>query len=254
MTVGERIQQYRKERNLSQEELGQRLLVSRQTVSQWETDQTLPTVDNLLRLKEVFGVSIDTLLCGDSVPETAVKAPRRTRKKVLIILLSVLAGVALLTGLLIGLCKTFLPHIYYRCYLGDRITGTVTVTVDGEPYSLKTGSITPYDDSAIWKKPRVNYLRDGSARVRIHAGRYGMYGFYLTIDDVVQPICITAYQFNWWNVTNFDLSVSMDTAANTVTLHTDTVKMDEIGSPYIYHRTETFQLSDPEIGFSIVNG
>lgn len=69
MTVGERLQRYRKSLNLSQEELGQRLLVSRQTISQWETDQTLPTVDNLMRLKELFGVSIDTLLSGEEPDE-----------------------------------------------------------------------------------------------------------------------------------------------------------------------------------------
>ena len=252
MTVGERIQQYRKRLHLSQVELGQRLLVSRQTVSQWETDQTLPTVDNLMRLKEVFGISIDTLLCGDSASEAPVKTPRRTRKKVWIILLSALAGVALLIGLLIGLCKTFLPQIYYGCYLGDRITGTVTVTVDGEPYPLKNGSITPYDP-AVLKKVPVDYRRDGSARVRIHDGAYGMYGFYLIVENVEQPIRISAYQ-DWWNVTSFDLSVSIDTAASTVTFHTDTSEIDENGSPYMYHRTETVPLSDPIIGFSVVNG
>ena len=62
MTVGEKIQLYRKRNGLSQEELGQKLLVSRQTVSLWEMDKTLPTVDNLLRLKEIFSVSVDDIL------------------------------------------------------------------------------------------------------------------------------------------------------------------------------------------------
>ena len=62
MTVGEKIQFYRKRIRLSQEELGRQLLVSRQTVSLWEMDKTLPTVDNLLRLKEIFGVSVDDIL------------------------------------------------------------------------------------------------------------------------------------------------------------------------------------------------
>ncbi len=62
MTVGEKIQLYRKNLGMSQEELGQKLLVSRQTISQWEKDQTIPTIDNLIRLKEVFGVSIDDIL------------------------------------------------------------------------------------------------------------------------------------------------------------------------------------------------
>ena len=62
MTVGEKIQYYRKKSGLSQEELGQKMFVSRQTVSLWEMDKTLPTVDNLIRLKEIFSVSIDDIL------------------------------------------------------------------------------------------------------------------------------------------------------------------------------------------------
>lgn len=62
MTIGERLQQLRKEKQMSQEELGNLLLVSRQTVSLWENNQTVPTVDNLIRLKEIFGVSIDSIL------------------------------------------------------------------------------------------------------------------------------------------------------------------------------------------------
>lgn len=65
MTAGEKILNLRKENNLSQEELAEKLCVSRQTISLWETDQTLPTIDNLVRLKEIFGVSIDKILCGN---------------------------------------------------------------------------------------------------------------------------------------------------------------------------------------------
>ncbi|MCH5317275.1 MAG: helix-turn-helix transcriptional regulator [Eubacterium sp.] len=62
MSLGENIQKYRKNLGMSQEELGQKLLVSRQTISLWEKDQTAPTIDNLMRLKEVFGVSVDEIL------------------------------------------------------------------------------------------------------------------------------------------------------------------------------------------------
>lgn len=78
MTIGERLQQHRKDLGLSQEELGQQLHVSRQTVSQWETDQTLPTVDNLIRLKELFGVSIDSLLSKEGSFE---KEPEETPRE-----------------------------------------------------------------------------------------------------------------------------------------------------------------------------
>lgn len=66
MTIGEKIQYYRKQAKLSQEELGRMLLLSRQTVSLWETGQTVPTIDNLIRLKEIFGVSIDEILCQET--------------------------------------------------------------------------------------------------------------------------------------------------------------------------------------------
>ena len=56
-TIAEKIKYYRKKLNLSQEELGQKLFVSKQTISLWEKGQTVPTVDNLIRLKEIFSVS-----------------------------------------------------------------------------------------------------------------------------------------------------------------------------------------------------
>lgn len=62
MEVGNRIQFYRKRLGMSQEELGKKLFVSRQTVSLWEKGQTMPTIENLIRLKEIFGVSIDDII------------------------------------------------------------------------------------------------------------------------------------------------------------------------------------------------
>lgn len=62
MTVGERIKTYRKAGNMSQEQLAEKMMVSRQTISLWEKNQTYPTIENLIRLKDVFGVSVDDLL------------------------------------------------------------------------------------------------------------------------------------------------------------------------------------------------
>ncbi len=75
MTTGETIQFYRKQKNMSQEQLGALLYVSRQTVSLWEKDQTVPTVENLIRLKEIFGVSVDELLGVADQPAPQVKQP-----------------------------------------------------------------------------------------------------------------------------------------------------------------------------------
>lgn len=78
MTVGEKIQKYRKVFGMSQEELGQKLLVTRQTISLWEKDQTLPTIDNLMRLREVFGVSVDEILDIESKESVSEVEPNET--------------------------------------------------------------------------------------------------------------------------------------------------------------------------------
>ena len=74
MTIGSRIQALRKERGMSQEELANKLSVSRQTVSQWETGQTAPSIDNIYTLKNIFGVSFDALM-SERQTESPQKAP-----------------------------------------------------------------------------------------------------------------------------------------------------------------------------------
>lgn len=80
MSLGENIQKYRKSLGLSQEELGQKLLVSRQTISLWEKDQTVPTIDNLIRLKEVFNVSVDEILGLESKIQSEETQPNEACK------------------------------------------------------------------------------------------------------------------------------------------------------------------------------
>lgn len=65
MTLGSRIAALRAAQGLSQTELAEALEVSRQSVSKWETDGSVPELDKLLRLAEVFGVTLDELVKGD---------------------------------------------------------------------------------------------------------------------------------------------------------------------------------------------
>ena len=72
MTVGQRIAQKRKELSLSQEALGDRLGVSRQSIYKWESDSALPEVEKLITLAKLFGVSVGWLLGVEeaAAPET----------------------------------------------------------------------------------------------------------------------------------------------------------------------------------------
>ena len=62
MTLGQRIQELRKNLGLSQEELGEKMGVSRQAISKWEGDQTIPELDKLISLSKLFGRTVGQLL------------------------------------------------------------------------------------------------------------------------------------------------------------------------------------------------
>ena len=110
MTLGERICQYRVQRRLSQQEVAEKLEVSRQSVSKWETDGAVPELDKLVKLCELFEVSLDELVQGkppepkgsaaepSSPPEVRIV---REKTPVRFIVGGVLLGVGLLGSLIL---------------------------------------------------------------------------------------------------------------------------------------------------------
>ena len=65
MEIGKQIKKYRTEMKLSQEELAEKIFVSRQTISNWENNKNYPDVKSLLLLSSLFSVSLDILIKGD---------------------------------------------------------------------------------------------------------------------------------------------------------------------------------------------
>lgn len=65
MEIGKQIRKYRTERELSQDELAEKIFVSRQTISNWENNKNYPDVKSLLLLSSLFNVSLDILIKGD---------------------------------------------------------------------------------------------------------------------------------------------------------------------------------------------
>ena len=65
MELGTQIKKYRQELQISQEELADRVYVSRQTISNWENDKSYPDVHSLMLLSEIFHISLDNLIKGD---------------------------------------------------------------------------------------------------------------------------------------------------------------------------------------------
>ena len=118
MTLGQTIAQLRKDKKLSQDELADLLGVSRQSVSKWETDASVPELDKLIRLSDVFDVTLDALIRGEEIgaavptpatantptaPESTAFPPRK------------IAGTILL-------CMGFLCFLFLTCF-GDLLAG-----------------------------------------------------------------------------------------------------------------------------------
>lgn len=64
MSIAENLKRYRNKNQLSQEELAEKLAISRQSISKWETGENLPSIDNLITLSEILSVSLDELATG----------------------------------------------------------------------------------------------------------------------------------------------------------------------------------------------
>ena len=74
MTIGEKITQRRLAAHLSQEILAERLGVSTQDVSRWESGEVLPDAEKLLQLCRVFGISADEMCIRDSASTAAARS------------------------------------------------------------------------------------------------------------------------------------------------------------------------------------
>lgn len=65
MIIGEQLRDARQQHPLSQEQIAEMLGVSRQTISNWETSKSYPDIERVMRLAEIYHLSLDELLRGD---------------------------------------------------------------------------------------------------------------------------------------------------------------------------------------------
>jgi len=77
MECNEKLQELRKQRNLTQEELAEALFVSRTAVSKWESGRGYPNIDSLKAIARFYGITIDELLSGDELLTIAEEDTRQ---------------------------------------------------------------------------------------------------------------------------------------------------------------------------------
>ena len=80
MEFNEKIQELRKQKGLTQEELAEVLFVSRTAISKWESGRGYPNIDSLKAISKFFGVTVDELLSGDELLTIAEEDTRQKEK------------------------------------------------------------------------------------------------------------------------------------------------------------------------------
>lgn len=126
--VGNKITQYRKKANLTQDELANQLFVTRQALSKWETGISIPSIETILDLSQIFEVSFEEILClheeGITKIETHDLFKNHTRAFVV-------------KQIVEGLIKVDIPEVFYQCSSNERMIILKAIKEKKIPCNLK---------------------------------------------------------------------------------------------------------------------
>ena len=163
MSLGTNISRLRAEKRLSQGDLAEVLEVSRQSVSKWETDSSVPDLNRLMKLSQLFGVTLDELVTGAEPPvkvETppVMVSPSMPGRKIAGIILFCMAFLAFLIptvlgGILVGLILA-VPFLVCGiiCFLVRKRPGLWCAWAVGDRGELRLGVLEPAGERAVIRR------------------------------------------------------------------------------------------------------
>lgn len=107
MEICERLKEARKKSEMTQEQVAEQIMVSRVTVSRWENGKSLPDIASLIRLSDLYHISLDELLKGDPKMEEKVKKDAkdlRNNKRLILTtgILCLMVGIIYFASLFVG--------------------------------------------------------------------------------------------------------------------------------------------------------
>ena len=129
MEFNEKLQQLRKQQNLTQEQLAEQLFVSRTAVSKWESGKGYPNIDSLKCISKLFSVSIDQLLSGDELMTLAECENRSNIKKIYDLLSGIIDVLAVAFIVLPIYGKPEGNHVYSVNLLSNTHTPNLDLTI-----------------------------------------------------------------------------------------------------------------------------
>jgi len=117
MEIGKQIKKYRTEAGITQDELAEKIFVTRQTISNWENDKNYPDIKSLLLLSSLFDVSLDKLVKGDiENMKEQIKIEDLNRFK---------QDGTIYTVLLVIMILTPVPLFYFGGWIGFAVWGII---------------------------------------------------------------------------------------------------------------------------------
>ncbi len=119
MNIADKIQYLRKQNGLSQEELADKIGVSRQAVSKWESEQSTPDIEKIIAISDLFDVTTDYILKGIEPAQPSASVTAASLYSAFVLIFAVIAGIWAFTA------NRFRPS---ECLLLT-LAGAVSVTV-----------------------------------------------------------------------------------------------------------------------------
>ena len=107
MNLGKTLQDLRKEKNISQEDIADILNVSRQTISNWENSKSYPDILALIKLCDIYKISLDALLKEDQQLLNHIKKEKQKKKKIIIGCVSIIVILVLILSYFLFFQKYF---------------------------------------------------------------------------------------------------------------------------------------------------
>ena len=164
LKIGNKILELRKKANLSQENLAEKLDVSRQTISKWETGETSPDLKQAASISKIFNISLDELV-DNNIKEIIVEKVSNTELLAGIIIKILKAiGILFLVFLIIDIIALILFTVVRKSHINESITEEIEMTcsINEEDYIINIGSDGYFNCSncskEIQKELKENYI------------------------------------------------------------------------------------------------
>ena len=120
MEFGEKLQELRKNKDMTQEELAEALYVSRTAISKWESGRGYPSIDSLKEISRFFSVSIDELLSAEKMVSIAEKENRNNIRYICDMLLGIIDVLAMIM-IVLPIYPNRIDGVYYAVSLPDYV-------------------------------------------------------------------------------------------------------------------------------------